>query len=178
MLWSSPFTCMSFPSSSFLDIYTCIVYTHTHARYVCMYVCILLTIRCTLGTVVQSMVLTRSYYKWGTDQLDKKCNCGRFWRLSMPDGENRDHPLANPFGPASPSLNQLELSPVLAMVGGDELLKDRVDDYARRLKSLGKAIEYVEFEGKQHGFFTNDPYSEIGSRVIEIIRQFMLKNSK
>lgn len=101
----------------------------------------------------------------------------RFWRLSMPAGENRDHPLANPFGPASPSLDRVALGPILAMVGGDELLKDRVDDYARRLKGMGKAVEYVEFEGKQHGFFTNDPYSETASRVIEIIRQFMLQNS-
>ncbi|PKI32797.1 hypothetical protein CRG98_046790 [Punica granatum] len=102
----------------------------------------------------------------------------RFWRLSMPAGENRDHPLANPFGPASPSLDRVALGPILAMVGGDELLKDRVDDYARRLKSMGKMIEYIEFEGKQHGFFTNDPYSKIGNRVVEIIRRFMLTNSK
>ncbi|KAK4759603.1 hypothetical protein SAY87_022734 [Trapa incisa] len=101
----------------------------------------------------------------------------RFWRLSMPAGEDRDHPLANPFGPTSPSLEWAALGPILAMVGGDELLKDRVGDYARRLLSMGKKVEYVEFEGKQHGFFTNNPYSDAGSRVIELIREFMLKNS-
>ncbi|XP_041022928.1 probable carboxylesterase 15 [Juglans microcarpa x Juglans regia] len=100
----------------------------------------------------------------------------RFWRLSMPIGENRDHPLANPFGPASPSLEKVALDPILVIAGGSELLKDRAEDYAKRLKELGKEIEYVQFEGKQHGFFTNDPFSEIAKEVIQLLKQFMLEN--
>lgn len=101
----------------------------------------------------------------------------RFWRLSLPAGENRDHPFANPFGPASPRLESLALDPILVVVGGSELLKDRAEDYAKRLKELGKKIEYVEFEGKQHGFFTHDPFSEVANEAIQIIRRFMLENS-
>ncbi|KAK4755264.1 hypothetical protein SAY87_009021 [Trapa incisa] len=99
----------------------------------------------------------------------------RFWRLAMPTGADRDHPLVNPFGPTSPSLERAALGPILAMVGGDELLKDRVHEYTRRLLSMGKAVEYVELEGKQHGFFTNNPYSDIGGQMIELIKEFMLK---
>ncbi|XP_010058697.2 probable carboxylesterase 15 [Eucalyptus grandis] len=102
----------------------------------------------------------------------------RFWRLSVPSGGDRDHPLANPFGPLSPSLEAAALDPILVMVGGNEMLKDRVQDYAERLKGMGKNVKYVEYEGKQHGFFTNDAYSDAGNQVIQEIREFMLESSK
>lgn len=97
----------------------------------------------------------------------------RFWRLSIPEGGTKDHPLANPFGPASPDLEPLKLDPILVVVGGNELLKDRAEDYAKRLKEMKKDIEYVEFEGKEHGFFTNDPYSEAGNAVLQLIKRFI-----
>lgn len=83
----------------------------------------------------------------------------------------------NPFGPSSPKLSDLKLKPMLVVVGSDEILKDRVEDYAKKLKELGKKIEYVEFEGKQHGFFTDHPFSEVAERVIQIIEGFMAENS-
>lgn len=95
----------------------------------------------------------------------------------MPEGATRDHPLANPFGPNSPSLEKVSLDPILVIVGGNELLRDRVENYAMRLKEMGKKVEYVGFEGQQHGFFTNDPYSEISYQVLQVIKRFMLENS-
>lgn len=92
-------------------------------------------------------------------------------------GDTRDHPFANPFGPNSPSLEKVILNPILVIVGGSEIMRERVYDYARRLKEMGKKIEYVEFEGKQHGFFTNDPYSEESTRLLRIIDRFMSENS-
>ncbi|XVE75813.1 hypothetical protein DITRI_Ditri12bG0122300 [Diplodiscus trichospermus] len=100
----------------------------------------------------------------------------RFWRLSLPIGETRDHPLANPFGPLSPSLEALTLDPILVIVGGSELLKDRADDYAGRLKDMGKKIEYVEFEGKEHGYFNYDPYSDTANQTLQVITRFMADN--
>ncbi|EXC03804.1 putative carboxylesterase 15 [Morus notabilis] len=70
----------------------------------------------------------------------------RFWRLSMPEGETRDHPLVNPFGPNSPNLEKVAFDPILVIVGGNEMLKDRAENYAKRLKEMGKKIDYVEFE--------------------------------
>lgn len=93
--------------------------------------------------------------------------------MSLPPGESRDHPLANPFGPASPGLKPLSLGPFLVMVGGNELLKDRIEEYARRMKEMGKDVEYVLYKGKEHGFFTNEPYSEIGGQVIHAMEKFM-----
>ncbi|KAL5545643.1 hypothetical protein UlMin_005330 [Ulmus minor] len=101
----------------------------------------------------------------------------RFWRLSMAKGETRDHPFANPFGPNSPNLEKVALDPILVIVGGCELLKDRVENYAKRLEEMGKKVDYVEFEGKEHGFFTNDPYSKNSFEVVQVIKQFMLQNS-
>ena len=93
----------------------------------------------------------------------------------MPVGETRDHPLANPFGHGSPDLGQVKLDPIMVIVGGKELLKDRAEGYAKRLKELGKDVEYVEFEEREHGFFTHDSYSEVAEEVIQILRRFMLE---
>ncbi|PRQ44283.1 putative carboxylesterase [Rosa chinensis] len=101
----------------------------------------------------------------------------RFWRLSLPKGETRDHPMANPFGPNSPSLEEVDLDPILVIAGGNEMLKDRVEIYSRRLKELGKKIEYVDFHGQQHGFLTNDPYSEVANEALQVIKRFMIENS-
>ncbi|KAJ4834101.1 hypothetical protein Tsubulata_027197 [Turnera subulata] len=101
----------------------------------------------------------------------------QFWRLSMPIGETRDHPLANPFGPTSLNLESVPLEPILVITGSSELLRDRAKEYATRLKEMGKKIQYIEFEGKQHGFFTNDPYSEDSDEVINVLKCFMLENS-
>lgn len=69
------------------------------------------------------------------------------------------------------------LGPILAIVGGNEVLKDRVEDYARRLKEMGKKIDYVEFEGQHHGFFINEPYSDVANRVLQLLKSFMDMNS-
>ncbi|KAA8544393.1 hypothetical protein F0562_022405 [Nyssa sinensis] len=101
----------------------------------------------------------------------------RFWRLSIPVGDTTDHPLVNPFGPVSRSLEAVDLDPILVVVGGCDLLKDRVEDYAKRLKEWGKKIEYAEFEGKQHGFFTIDPNSQTANELMLIIKRFITENS-
>ncbi|KAE8010258.1 hypothetical protein FH972_006643 [Carpinus fangiana] len=46
-------------------------------------------------------------------------------RLSLLIGGNADHPLANPLGPSSPNLAEVALDPILVVVGGDEILRDR-----------------------------------------------------
>ncbi|KAL1324956.1 hypothetical protein HN51_035055 [Arachis hypogaea] len=101
----------------------------------------------------------------------------RFWRLSIPVGENTDHPLVNPFGPISKSLETIDLDPILVVVGGSDLLRDRAEDYAMKLKDLGKDVEYVEFEGQQHGFFTINPNSEPSKKLMLVIKHFINKYS-
>ncbi|VFQ59254.1 unnamed protein product [Cuscuta campestris] len=99
----------------------------------------------------------------------------RFWRLALPTGQNTDHPMANPFGPESPSLERVRLDPILVMVGGKEIVKDRVENYVMKMKSLKKEVDYVVFQGEYHGFFINDPFSDVGDLVVQKIMDFMSK---
>ncbi|KAB2012766.1 hypothetical protein ERO13_D09G100100v2 [Gossypium hirsutum] len=122
-------------------------------------------------------VLTRSEAEGPKDAFLNLELIDRFWRLSVPMGETTDHPLINPFGPVSRRLEQVNLDPILVVVGGSDLLKDRGKEYAERLKNWGKKIEYVEFEGQQHGFFTIDPNSEPAKALMVIIKRFIVENS-
>lgn len=99
----------------------------------------------------------------------------RFWRMALPPGQNTDHPMANPFGPESPSLERVRLDPILVMVGGREIVKDRVEKYVIKMKSLKKEVDFVVFQGEYHGFFINDPFSDVGDLVVEKIMDFMSK---
>lgn len=92
-------------------------------------------------------------------------------------GETTDHHLVNPFGPLGPDLEKMDLGPILVIVGGCDLLRDRALDYANKLKQWGKSVEYVEFEGQQHGFFTIDPFSNPSQRLMILIKKFVAHNS-
>ncbi|KAK2638259.1 hypothetical protein Ddye_026054 [Dipteronia dyeriana] len=101
----------------------------------------------------------------------------RFWRLAVPIGENQDNRLVNPFGPLSQSLAAVVLAPMLVVVGGSEIMRERVNDYATKLQKLGKRIEYVELKGETHGYFTTHPLSAAAKNVIQISKSFMYCNS-
>ncbi|GAB4824576.1 hypothetical protein Ancab_007449 [Ancistrocladus abbreviatus] len=101
----------------------------------------------------------------------------RFWRLSIPIGDTTDHRLVNPFGSCSPTLEAVDLDPILVVIGELDLLRDRARDYAKKLKDLGKKVEYAEFEGQQHGFFTLCPNSQASNHLMSIIEKFIAENS-
>lgn len=61
----------------------------------------------------------------------------RFGRLSISTGDTTDHPFVNPFGPQSCNLELIDFDPILVAVGGSDLLKERAEDYARKLKCWG-----------------------------------------
>ena len=97
----------------------------------------------------------------------------RFWRLSLPAGATRDHPAANPFGPDSPDLGSVDFPPVLVVVGGLDLIRDRTVDYAERLAAMGKPVEVAEFAGKPHGFYLHEPGSEATGELIGLVSRFL-----
>lgn len=97
----------------------------------------------------------------------------QIWRLALPRGATRDHPFVNPFGPESPALGGVALPPTLVVAAGRDLLRDRVADYAARLRAMGKPVELVEFEGQHHGFFVVEPFGEAASEVVRLIRRFV-----
>ncbi|KAJ4979685.1 hypothetical protein NE237_010465 [Protea cynaroides] len=122
-------------------------------------------------------VRTRSEAEGPTEAFLNLENIDRYWRLSLPIGATRDHPFANPFGPASPNLESVALDPILVVVGDHDLLRDRIEDYVKRLKEWGKKIQFVEFEEQQHAFITLDPYSAVGNKLMQIIKEFIVDNS-
>ncbi|KAL9274386.1 Carboxylesterase 15-like protein [Drosera capensis] len=119
---------------------------------------------------------TRSEIEGRKDAFLNLENIDRFWRLSLPIGATRDHPLANPFGPDTPSLEGVPLAPMLVVMGEHDPLKDRVKDYSDRLKKLGNKVEYVEFEGEEHGFSTHRPDSKAVTELVELIKKFIAEN--
>ncbi|CAO2185721.1 unnamed protein product [Urochloa humidicola] len=96
----------------------------------------------------------------------------QLWRMALPVGATRDHPLANPFGPDSPDLGPVALPPVLVEAPGRDVLRDRVVGYAARLKEMGKAVEVAEFEGQQHGFSVLR-WNEANEELILILKRFV-----
>ncbi|KAF6169903.1 hypothetical protein GIB67_034295 [Kingdonia uniflora] len=101
----------------------------------------------------------------------------KFWKLSIPVEATKDHPMVNPFGPDIPLMETLELDPILVVVGSSDLLKDRVEEYASKLKARGKKIKYIEYENKQHDFFTLDPYCEASINFMQATKKFIAENS-
>lgn len=95
----------------------------------------------------------------------------------MPLGADSDHSFSNPFGPASTSLESVSLDPILVVVGGADLLRDRAREYTEKLKAWGKTVELAEFEGEQHGFFTIDPFSKASDELMRLIQRFITDNS-
>ncbi|CAM0879566.1 unnamed protein product [Alopecurus aequalis] len=101
----------------------------------------------------------------------------QLWHMSLPVGAIRDHPLANPFGPDSPSLAPLDLPPSLVVSPGNDVLRDHQHVYAARLKEMGKAVEVVEFEGEQHGFEVLRPFGEAADEPMRVLRRFVYAHS-
>ncbi|KAE8820400.1 hypothetical protein D1007_01544 [Hordeum vulgare] len=99
--------------------------------------------------------------------------CEQLWHMSLPVGATRDHPVANPFGPESPSLAPVELPPALVVAPLGDVLRDRVLGYAARLKDMGKDVELVEFEGQQHGFSILQPFGEAADELMGVLRRFV-----
>jgi acetyl esterase/lipase len=96
----------------------------------------------------------------------------QMWRMALPVGATRDHPLANPFGPDSPDLEPVALPPVLVVAPELDVLHGHVLRYAARLKEMGKAVELAEFKGQQHGF-SLQKQGEATEELMQILKRFV-----
>ncbi|KAF8662967.1 hypothetical protein HU200_055553 [Digitaria exilis] len=96
------------------------------------------------------------------------------WRLSLPAGATRDHPVANPFGPGSPPLEPVAFPPVLVVSAGRDILHERVLGYAVRLEEMGKPVELVVLEEQDHAFFSRQAWSQAASELIRVVKRFSL----
>lgn len=93
------------------------------------------------------------------------------WRLTLPVGATRDHPVPNPFGPASPALDAVAFPRVLVVSAGRDVLHERVLRYAARLEEMGKPVEVAVLEGQEHAFFSRQPWSEGAGEMIRVVKR-------
>jgi len=95
------------------------------------------------------------------------------WRLSLPVGATRDHPVTNPFGPGSPALGAVAFPRVLVVSAGRDILHERVLRYAARLQEMEKPVEVVVLEEQEHAFFSRQPWSHGTSEMIRVVPRFV-----
>uniref|UniRef100_A0A0D6QRE0 Alpha/beta hydrolase fold-3 domain-containing protein n=1 Tax=Araucaria cunninghamii TaxID=56994 RepID=A0A0D6QRE0_ARACU len=96
--------------------------------------------------------------------------------LALPLGTNRDHPYLNPMASQSSELVNATLPPLLIVVGGRDIMRDRQREYYQGLRSYGKEVKTVEFEEEDHGFYAWKPDVESTELLIQEIARFV-KNS-
>nr|URQ29603.1 ga insensitive dwarf, ga receptor [Sinningia speciosa] len=76
-----------------------------------------------------------------------------YWRAYLPEGEDRDHPACNVFGPRSISLEGLNFPKSLVVVAGLDLLQDWQLAYVEGLKKSGKEVNLLHLEKATIGFY-------------------------
>jgi acetyl esterase/lipase len=97
----------------------------------------------------------------------------KYFRLAFPVGANKDDPLANPFGPASKSLETVEVGRMLVVAAECDLVRDKNVEYAERMKAMGKDAEIVVFPGEEHAFFATKPLSRAADELVGLINRFI-----
>uniref|UniRef100_A0A5B6YTM3 Putative gibberellin receptor GID1C n=1 Tax=Davidia involucrata TaxID=16924 RepID=A0A5B6YTM3_DAVIN len=76
-----------------------------------------------------------------------------YWRAFLPEGEDRDHPACNPFGPNGKSLEGIKFPKSLVVVAGFDLIQDWQLAYADGLKRAGQEVKPLYLERATIGFY-------------------------
>jgi gibberellin receptor GID1 len=95
-----------------------------------------------------------------------------YWRAYLPEGEDRDHPACNVFGPRSRSLEGLNFPKSLVVVAGLDLLQDWQLGYVEGLKKSGQEVKLLYLEKATIGFYFL-PNNDHFHCLMEEIRNFI-----
>lgn len=96
-----------------------------------------------------------------------------YWRAYLPEGEDRDHPACNPFGPrANGSIDGLCFPKSLVVVAGFDLLQDWQLGYVEGLKKAGHEVKLLFLEKATIGFYFL-PNNEHFYSLMEEINNFV-----
>ncbi|XVF06176.1 hypothetical protein REPUB_Repub06bG0025000 [Reevesia pubescens] len=76
-----------------------------------------------------------------------------YWRAFLPEGEDRDHPACNPFGPSARSLEGIKFPKSLVVVAGLDLIQDWQLAYVEGLKKAGQEVKLLYMEQATIGFY-------------------------
>ena len=95
-----------------------------------------------------------------------------YWRAFLPEGEDRDHPACNPFGPRGYSLEGIKFPKSLVVVAGLDLVQDWQLAYARGLENDGQEVKLLYLEQATIGFYLL-PNTEHFYTVMDEISEFV-----
>lgn len=98
-----------------------------------------------------------------------------YWRAFLPEGEDRDHPACNPFGPKGKSLEGVKFPKSLVVVAGLDLIQDWQMAYVKGLKNAGQEVKLVYQEEATIGFYLL-PNNNHFHTVMDEISQFVSSN--
>lgn len=76
-----------------------------------------------------------------------------YWRAYLPEGEDRDHPACNPFGPKGKSLEGIKFPKSLVVVASLDLIQDWQLAYAKGLEKAGQVVKLLYLEQATVGFY-------------------------
>ncbi|KAG7037530.1 Gibberellin receptor GID1C [Cucurbita argyrosperma subsp. argyrosperma] len=95
-----------------------------------------------------------------------------YWRAFLPEGEDRDHPACNPFGPRGNSLEKIKFPKSLVVVAGFDLVKDWQLAYAKGLEKDGQKVKLLYLDQATVGFYLL-PNTEHFYTVMDEISEFV-----
>ncbi|KAH6766341.1 alpha/beta-Hydrolases superfamily protein [Perilla frutescens var. hirtella] len=76
-----------------------------------------------------------------------------YWRAYLPEGEDRDHPACNVFGPRSRSIEAINFPKSLVVVAGLDLVQDWQLGYVDGLKRWGNEVKLLFLDKATIGFY-------------------------
>ncbi|KAL9248075.1 hypothetical protein vseg_021437 [Gypsophila vaccaria] len=100
-----------------------------------------------------------------------------YWRAFLPEGDDRDHPACNPFGPRGQSLKGVKFPRSLVVVAGLDLIQDWQLAYVEGLKKSGQNVKLLYLEKATIGFYLL-PNNEHFYTVMDEIRNFVSADSE
>ncbi|MBA0764155.1 hypothetical protein Gotri_013523, partial [Gossypium trilobum] len=95
-----------------------------------------------------------------------------YWRAFLPEGENRDHPACNPFGPNGRSLEGIKFPKSLVVVAGLDLIQDWQLAYVEGLRKAGKEVKLLYMEQATIGFYllpNNNHFHTVMDEISEFV---------
>ncbi|XP_062145228.1 gibberellin receptor GID1C-like [Alnus glutinosa] len=76
-----------------------------------------------------------------------------YWKAFLPEGEDRDHPACNPFGPKGKILEGIKFPKSLVVVAGLDLIQDWQLAYVKGLEKAGQEVKLLYLEQATIGFY-------------------------
>ncbi|GAB4829744.1 Gibberellin receptor gid1b [Ancistrocladus abbreviatus] len=98
-----------------------------------------------------------------------------YWRAYLPEGDDRDHPACNIFGPRGINLEGLDFPKSLVVVAGFDLVQDWQLAYAEGLGKAGHEVKLLYLKQATIGFYFF-PNNDHFYTLMEEIKNFVNSN--